>query len=243
MVWRDGKKKENWQSYGWKVVAIGDYPSSCILKIAKDLTAYTGEDIYEVVAKCISKDTYVNDGATGGDQETAKRLIGEVSIIEDGSLTYTGTLSQIFQKGGFCLKMIVRSGETNPEALRRMGGSVLGHKRSPTKDIFTFQPKVYMGKKARNGTYNGPQLLLENLDLNDSFEWTKAVVLSSVTSIFDPSGLISAYVIKYKLFLREVCLNKSIGWSDPLLPVLMEKWRSYTKDLVCTPPIIIDQSA
>ena len=86
-----------------------------------------------------------------------------------------GTLSKIFQKGGFRLKMIVRSGETNPEALKRKGGTVLGHKWSPTEDIFTFQPKVYMGKKARNGAYNGPQLLPENFNLNNSFEWTKAV--------------------------------------------------------------------
>ena len=131
------------------MVAFGDRPSSCILEIAKDLTAHAGKDIDEVGAKCISQDKYVADGATGGDQETADRLIGEVSINEDGSLTYTGTLSQIFQKGGFHLKMIVRSGETNPEALRRMGGSVLGYKWSPTEDIFTFKPKVYMGKKLK----------------------------------------------------------------------------------------------
>ena len=98
-----------------------------------------------------------------------------------------------------------------------MGGTVLGHKWSPTEDTFTFQPKVYMGKKAGNDAYNGLQLLPENLDLNNSFEWTKAVVLSTVASIFNPSGLISAYVIKYKLFLREVSLDKKIGWSD-LLP-------------------------
>ena len=70
-----------------------------------------------------------------------------------------------------------------------MGGSVLGHKWSPTDDMFTFQPKVYIGKKGRNSAYNGPQLLSENLDLNDSFEWTIAVVLSTVAYIFDPSGL------------------------------------------------------
>ena len=83
-----------------------------------------------------------------------------------------------------------------------------------------------MGKKGRNGAYKGLKLLLENIDLNNSFEWTKAVVLLTVASIFDPSGLISAYVIKYKLFLREVCLNKSIGWSDPLPMARMERWRS-----------------
>ena len=48
-----------------------------------DSTAHAGQDIDEVAAKCISKDTYVDDGATGGDQETANRLIGEVSINKE----------------------------------------------------------------------------------------------------------------------------------------------------------------
>ena len=107
--------------------------------------------------------------------------------------------------------MIVRSGETNPEALRMMGGTVLSHKWSPTEDVFTFQPKQYMGKKTRNSAYTGPNLLPENLDLNDFFEWTKNVVLLTVASIFDPSGLISASINKYKLFIRDVSLDKKIG--------------------------------
>ena len=70
-----------------------------------------------------------------------------------------------------------------------------------------------------------------------------AVVLSTVTSIFDPSGLISAYVIKFKLFLCEVCLNKEIAWSDPLPPNLIDRWRAMAKELVCTPAITINRSA
>ena len=70
----------------------------------------------------------MDDGATGSDEETVMRLIGNVSTNQDSSLSYSGTLAQIFEKGGFKLKMIVRSGETNPEALRKMGGSVLSHK-------------------------------------------------------------------------------------------------------------------
>merc|ERR1712243_276862 len=85
----------------------------------------------------------------------------------------------------------------NPEAVKRMGGSVLGHKWSPTEDVFTFQRKVYMGKKTRNFVHTSPQLLPENLDQNDMFEWTKAVVLLTVALIFNPSGLISAYLITY----------------------------------------------
>ena len=177
------------------------------MEISKDLTAQAGKDINEVAAVTISKDTYVDDGATGGDEETVMRMIGDVSMNEDGSLSYSGTLSQIFEKGGFKLKMIVRSGETNPEALRKMGDSVLGHKWNLVDDTFHL-PKVFLGNKGRNGAYNGPQLLLENLDLNKTFDWTKAVVLSTVVSILDPAGLISAYIIKFKLFLREICLKK-----------------------------------
>ena len=158
MVWRNGDLEADWQSYGWKVVAFGDRPSSCILEISKDLAAKAGENLDPVAARAISEDTYVDDGATGGDEETAKRLIGEVTVHEDGSLSYSGTLSQIFQKGGFKLKMIVRSGETNEIALRKMGGSVLGHKWDPVSDTFTFQPKVFLGKKGKSGAYTGPTL-------------------------------------------------------------------------------------
>ena len=87
MVWKNGNNQKTWQSYGWKVVAFGDCPSSCILEIAKDLTAHAGGDIDEVAAKCISKDTYVDNGATGRDKETAQRLIGDVFINKDGLLT------------------------------------------------------------------------------------------------------------------------------------------------------------
>ena len=78
LVWRDGKQGEEWQSYGWKVVAFWDRPSSCILEISKDLTAHGGKDIHAVAAKAISEDTYVDDGVTGGNKETARRLIDDV---------------------------------------------------------------------------------------------------------------------------------------------------------------------
>ena len=243
MVWRNGEKESEWKNYGWQVVAFGDRPASCTLEICKDLTAKAGEHIDPVAAKAITEDTYVDDGATGGDEETAQRMIGEVSIQDDGSLSYTGTLSKIFELGGFNVKMIVRSGETNPKALEKMGGTVLGHKWDPTEDTFTFQPKVFLGKKGKNGTHSGPELHPENLAKSNSFPWTKALVLSTVASIFDPSGIISAYTIKFKLFLREVCLEQGLGWDEPLPPALMLKWRTLVKELVSSPAIIVHRCA
>ena len=126
------------------------------MEISKDLTAHAGKDIDKVATIAISEDTYVDDGATGGDEETVMRMIGDISINEDRSLSYSGTLSQIFEKGGFKLKMIVKLRETYPEALKNVGGGVLGHKWDPVQDTFTFSPKVFLGKKGRNGVYNGP---------------------------------------------------------------------------------------
>ena len=243
MVWRNGEKNGEWQNYGWQVVAFGDRPASCTLEICKDLTAKAGEHIDPVAARAITEDTYVDDGATGGDEETAQRMIGEVSTLEDGSLAYTGTLSKIFKKGGFNMKMIVRSGETNPKALEKMGGTVLGHKWDPMEDTFSFHPRVFLGKKGKNGTHSGPELLPENLAKNNSFSWTKALVLSTVASIFDPSGIISAYTIKFKLFLREVCLEQGLGWDEPLPPALMQKWRTLVKELVTSPAILVHRCA
>ena len=124
-----------------------------------------------------------------------------------------------------------------------MGGRVLGHKWDPVSDTFTFQPKVFLGKKGKSGAYTGPQLLPENLEASNSFTWSKAVVLSTVASIFDPSGIISAYTIKFKLFLREVCLVKDLGWDDPLPPDLMIRWRLLVEELVCSPAITVQRSA
>ena len=98
MVWRNGDQEADWQSYGWKVMAFGDRPSSCILEISKDLTAKAGEHIDPVAARAISEDTYVNDGATGSDEEAAERLIGELTINQDGSLSYSGTLSNLQER-------------------------------------------------------------------------------------------------------------------------------------------------
>ena len=64
-----------------------------------------------------------------------------------------------------------------------MGVSVLGRKWKPMTNMFTFLPKVFMDKKGRYGAYNCPQLVPENLVLNDTFQWTKAVVLSTMESL------------------------------------------------------------
>ena len=241
MTWRDGNKQADWEDYGWQTVAFGDRPASCIMELAKSDAAEAGTHIDPVAARAIREDTYVDDGATGGSEEAVTKMIGEVHEKPDGSLTYTGTLSQILGNAGFKVKMIVRSGESNSRALEKMGGTVLGHHWEPRSDTFSFQPRIFLGKKGKNGTHAGPQLTPENLTLNDEFPWTKALVLSTAASLFDPSGIIAPAVVKLRLFMREVCMQEKINWSDPLPDGLMKRWRKLVEELVLSDAVVVSR--
>ena len=236
MVWRTCGKE--WEDFGWQKVAFGDRPASCVLEICKDLAAEAGEHIDPEAARAIREDTYVDDGATGGSEETARRMIGEVKEEDDGTLKYTGTLAQIFKKAGFSLKMIVRSGETCSKAKDLMGGTVLGHPWEPVSDILSFKPKLFLGKKGKAGTHTGPMLTPKNMQENWSFPWTKSMVLSTIASIFDPSGIVCPYTLNLKLFMRELCLQEKIGWDEPLPDSLMKRWRTLIEELLLAPEIL-----
>ena len=137
MVWVD----ENNETiiYGPNKVAFGDKPATAILEKCKDLAAENGRHIDPVAAQAIEDDSYVDDGCTGGTEEEVQRMIGNVTVKDDGSLVYDGTIQQILGECGFTIKMMVRSGDSNtPEALIKMGDGLLGHRWEPKLDEIIF---------------------------------------------------------------------------------------------------------
>ena len=62
------------------------------MEICKDLVADAGQDIDPEAARAIREDTYIDDGATGGSEESVRRMIGDVTEEDDGSLTYSITI-------------------------------------------------------------------------------------------------------------------------------------------------------
>ena len=237
MVWQYGQQKEHWKIFGWNVVAFGDTPATCITELAKSITADAGRDIDPYAASLIEEDCYCNHACAEGTEQQVSHMIGSVTYKEDGSLKDSGTIDQILSKGGFKVKMIVRNGKTDEVALAKMGGSVLGHKWEPKSDYFYFKPKVFLGKKQRNGLHSGPELTDESISLLDTFLWTKHFFLATIASIYNPAGLIFAYIIKFKLFFRSVCLENLEAWDTPLTPELQIKWTKLVTELVTAPEI------
>jgi len=52
---------------------------------------------------------------------------------------------------------------------------------------------------------------------------TKRVILSKVARIYDPIGLASAFLIRAKIAIQQVC-QLGIGWDEELPPTIRDQW-------------------
>ena len=64
--------------------------------------------------------------------------------------------------------------------------------------------------------------------------FTRRVTLQIVAQLFDPLGLLAAYLIKFKLALREIVLL-DLAWDTALPDDLQIKWREYLAELITAP--------
>ncbi|XP_074099028.1 uncharacterized protein LOC141527441 [Cotesia typhae] len=84
---------------------------------------------------------------------------------------------------------------------------VLGLSWSSTHDQFTFQSSI-----------------------SESAVITKRSILSEVAQLFDPLGLISPVVIKAKILLQQLWLEK-LDWDDQLCPDTVNQWAKFREDI------------
>ena len=82
----------------------------------------------------------------------------------------------------------------------------------------------------------------ETLHLLEGFLWTRRLVLATVASFYDPSGLICPFLIKFELMLRSLCLDSGIEWDSALAIDKMEKWKQLVTELVLSPGIIVPRT-
>ncbi|XP_055627216.1 uncharacterized protein LOC129769151 [Toxorhynchites rutilus septentrionalis] len=60
---------------------------------------------------------------------------------------------------------------------------------------------------------------------------TKRVVLSDVSRIFDPLGLVGPVVVKAKIFMQELW-KYECSWDEPLTDSLQQQWQEFRRNLV-----------
>ena len=218
-VWR-WDENSPWVVYGIDRVHFGDVPAACFLEISKKKTAELGKDIDEVAARKLIEDTYVDDGFTGGNAETVKRIVGEKG--EDGK--YDGTLSQILRIGGFEVKEIVVEGDMSQSDHNLLNNTCFGYVYDPKLGIMKIKFTVNLSKKKRN-VRTGPNLTVEDLGKLRSMSMSKRNLLGVTNSFGDFLGLADPFTLRFKLLMRNLFDREvPLQWDDEIDEELRQDW-------------------
>ena len=59
---------------------------------------------------------------------------------------------------------------------------------------------------------------------------TRRNILSTMSMLYDPLGLVSPYILKARIILQDLCRRKT-GWDDVAPPEQQNEWEAWTKDL------------
>lgn len=73
------------------------------------------------------------------------------------------------------------------------------------------------------------EIAIRNSKLNE-FATTKREILSSISSIYDPLGLMSPCLVKAKLFIRKLC-NLKYNWDECLPFDILKEWKLYVFEI------------
>ena len=194
-------------TYRLTTVTYGTKPASFLAIRALQQVVYDNQLIYPLASKCILNDFYVDNLLTGCFSiEDAKKLQSEVfKIALSGGFPlrqWCSNKSELLEHLSKNLLDNVSFSENSDDSVRTLGMNWL-----PNSDTLTFK-----------------QNLLEN-------DKTKRVVLSNISRIFDPLGLISPIIIKSKIFMQNLWLHK-LEWDQLLPEELLKIWHSLKNDFV-----------
>ena len=206
--WFRENPEDNWKTYGFECVQFGDRPAAAIMTIAVERAAETypevardlNIDVDEVKEDSIKllKDTYVDDGTTGGTKKQVNRMLG--FKMEDGS--YSGTIPRMMKKVGLKLKTIVTSKSSDQESISKLSDKVLGYLYDPIQDKlgikFVFNPA-----KKRKGAKVRPDLTLDDVDSFIKTPQSRRSLLALCNAVYDPLGFATPFTIKLKIIVKE----------------------------------------
>ncbi|XP_067947596.1 uncharacterized protein [Watersipora subatra] len=174
---------------------------------------------YTPAKQFINADFYVDDGLTSVStpQEAVKLVNEAISICREGNLHLHkfASNSQVFlrslpdtERNLKEIQLLDADGDFQPNE------RTLGLIWSIKADCFKFTSQIKENPNTRRG------------------------VLSSISSIFDPLGFVSPYILQGKGILQDIC-RTSAGWDDPLTTNILARWEDWKSSLDDLPLVSI----
>ncbi len=215
-LWRFGEGAREPTIFVTTRVNYGDWPAGCIAIAAVRETASRFGEGKETAAWFLKNRTYVDDATRGASTLGAARRVSQ-------------DMEDILENGGFRFKETVMSGDPLGEdgELRK----VLGLRWDTERDKICVDIKLNYGEKIK-GVY-----LEEDAPLSDPESAMPQVITCRILwrvaqSQYDPLGLLSVYMVRWKLLMRKVTLKgKGGGWESPLDEEEEDEFRKLLRDL------------
>ena len=230
IVWRFADSKKAWKVYAFLVVTFGDRPAGTILQIAIKIVCQAHFKIDPYAANKLLNDLFVDDLSSGGEQEEVTRFKG----TKDENGRFTGSMSQIMNKGNLRFKAMAQSFEEDGEDIYKLGGAVLGVPWRSQDDKFIMKISINVSKRKR-GIPTEPDIDESTICMLDKIKLTKRICLGIVNSIFDPIGLISPLVINLKVMMKRIYSKEyELQWDSDIPNKLLIEWIKVLKMLVGT---------
>ena len=212
-LWRDLNPNKEPDTYVITRVNMGDRPAPAISTEAILKTAELMKEKFPRVATLVQESMYVDD------------IVESVSSISEARLL-AKEASTVLMKGGFHIKGWVFN---NDASLEGENMRVLGIFWDPHTDAMQFQPLLNFSRKVR-GQHSEPNLLPDQVPQAIPTKLTKRMVLEQVMRIYDPIGILSPFIVRGKMNLRETWELVS-AWDDPLPDHMRAKWISFFKEM------------
>ena len=190
------------RTFGMCVMAFGDTPAQFYLECAKEEVSVYIRDVMKepTLADAVISMSYVDDIALS--VETAKEAEDYASKLPTGFGSY-----------GFKIKEIFLGGKGVKQATELDNQLLLGHYYNPNADELILKFGVNFSTKKRS--QKTEPNLNQDSDLT-KLQMTKRKVMSLLSSQYDPLGLASVFLAKFKIFLAKIFKIPEYDWDVPL---------------------------
>ena len=209
------------EEYQMLVHLFGGVWSPCCANHALRKTAVDNADRYGLeVTETVRKNFYVDDLLKSmKDAQSAIKMYKEVT--------------ELLSHGGFHL---TKWTSNKREVLEVIPDSELSKE---LKNV-DFEKDTLPTERALGLQWNTEQDKFQyNIDLKDKPE-TRRGILSIVSSVYDPLGFVSPFVLRAKMILHQLC-RKKLAWDDPVPDEELQCWKQWLAELPALQKFSVDR--
>ena len=209
--WQDGDMSQEPETYQMNIHLFGGVWSPSCANFALLRTADDNRSEFpQEIVRCVHRSFYVDDFLKSVHDE-----VEAVSMISQ--------LTELLSRGGFRLTKWVSNSR---EVIR----SVTQDDRAQDVKLLDLSQDMLPAERALGVFWDVETDNFGFRTVCKNKPNTRRGILSVVSSIYDPLGLLCPFVLTAKLIVQDLC-RKKYGWDDELLPDDVARWQLWLEDL------------